>query len=134
MNCYILLVNFVSIFLKFVDWKKSLIVNISLSDSDIFLSLINISQHMRHTYFVFGIFWENFTNEWLQMVFTDRPNETIVCWNMVEELAWVSVNVTQENCIHTFRYVKQGVGIRTLNGARFSSDHPNNVQSCLQKT
>ena len=108
-------------------------MNVSVSDSDVLLGLMNFSHNVRNLYFVLCVLWEKFANEWLQMILTDGGHQTIFPWNMVKELAGISVNVSQDSSIDTVGYVKQGVGIFSPNGTGSSPDQPNNVQSCLHE-
>ena len=109
MNIHVLFINFVFVLLKFVDWKNSAIVNVSVSDSDILLCLMNISHNVGYLYFVLGVLWENFANKGFQMVFTERRHQAIISGNMVEKLAGICVDISQKCCVHTVGYMKQGV-------------------------
>ena len=76
-------------------------MNIPMSDSDALRGLLNISYNVRYTNFVLGTFWENFTNKWLQVVFTDWNHQTIFPRDVVQELGGISVDVSQKDCVHT---------------------------------
>ena len=129
----ILLINFIYILLKLVDWKDGSIVNVSVSDPDLLFRLVNISYNVRHLYFVLDMFWEKLANERPQMILTNGGHKTIVSRNMVKELAGICVNISQKCCVYTLGYMKQGVGVSPPNGARFSSDQSDNVQSCFEE-
>ena len=51
----ILFVHFKFVLLKFIDWKARATMDVSVSDSDELMSLINISYNVRHLYFVLRI-------------------------------------------------------------------------------
>ena len=55
-DCYIVLINLKSAFLKFVNWKYSVAMEISVPHSDMISNLGNISHDVRHLKFVDSIF------------------------------------------------------------------------------
>ena len=59
-----------------------------MSQVDVFLCFINVSNNVRYLDFVACISWKYSANKWLEMVFTDRSYQTIVWRNVVSELAW----------------------------------------------
>ena len=67
-NSHIFLINFKLVFLQFANRKYCISMEISVSQVDVLLWFINVSNNVRYLDFVACISWKYSANKWLQMV------------------------------------------------------------------